>query len=113
MSLSLFPDCQDTQESSYGDLFSWTIPSNVAYIEFSRILSSGYIREPVVLWNRSDTSSSRGTLKRNHYEIPVLKQKHSGYYRCYGPNGDLLQWKKVNVKGEVICSSSILTKSSF
>lgn len=90
-------DCQDPQSSEYGSLFSWRIPSGAEYLEFSKMTSSGYAK-PQVIWNRTDASTGRGTVTRYHFEMYNLKQKDSGYYKFMSRKGELMKWKRLEVK---------------
>lgn len=91
-------DCADPENMYYGSVFSWRVPSEAEYLEFSQTTTSSDPLQPVVLWNRTDPLFGRGSIKRNYYEIYSLKQKDSGYYRFRGSDNQLIQWKKLIVQ---------------
>lgn len=95
-------DCQPSETYYYGNSFSWMVPSNTEYMEFSQMISSGRFLTPVVIWNRTDasfdSSDSRRRVKYHFLEIDSVKQKDSGYYKCLGSRGELIRWKRLKVE---------------
>lgn len=94
-----FLDCEAPEIRNYKDMFSWIMPNEAEYFQFTPLNS----KLPIVLWNRTGHTNSRGTVNRPHYEIPNLTQKDSGYYKFRGSENQLLKWTKLVVKGKAVC----------
>ncbi|XP_055015342.1 uncharacterized protein LOC110160727 [Boleophthalmus pectinirostris] len=90
-------DCVEPLLKRYGDLFSWRIPRLAQYLEFAQTVSVSVLK-PIVIWNRTDPSSTRGVINDNDFEIYKLTQKNSGYYKFRGSRNDLIKWKKIEVE---------------
>ncbi|XP_072295706.1 uncharacterized protein [Eucyclogobius newberryi] len=91
-------DCEAPDTKYYGDVFSWRIPSSAKYLEFAQVVPGDSPLKPLVIWNRTDPSSSRGKIQHGYFEKYQLKQKDSGYYKLRGSQNELLRWKRLKVE---------------
>lgn len=95
-------DCRQSEKYYYGNKYSWALPYNTEYMEFSQMTSSRRFLTPVVIWNRTDTSSDSADARRRVkyflLEIDGVKQQDSGYYKCLGSSGQLIKWRKLEVE---------------
>ncbi|KAK7922781.1 hypothetical protein WMY93_009683 [Mugilogobius chulae] len=90
-------DCASADTKYYGEVFSWIIPYDAQYLEFSQVLPEGPLK-PVTYWNRSLASVKRGQVNHDYFEIHNLKQKDSGYYRFRRYGNRLIKWKRIRVE---------------
>ncbi|KAJ0039434.1 hypothetical protein NL108_014044 [Boleophthalmus pectinirostris] len=94
-------NCRSPVKKFYGSSIIWIIPDEAEYLEFSKYNVSDTPGHPIVLWNRTDPSYSRGNASSNDYEIKNITQQDSGYYRFRGSKHQLLKWEQIVVEEHV------------
>lgn len=97
----MIKNCGTILKKLYGSSVTWKIPDGAEHLEFSKFPGSGVPALPTVLWNRTDSSHSRGNVNGSNYEIKSLTQQDSGYYKFIGSQHRLLKWEQVLVQEHV------------
>ncbi|XP_033830131.1 uncharacterized protein LOC117377750 [Periophthalmus magnuspinnatus] len=91
-------DCQDPASKKYGEVFSLRIPSSAEYLEFAQVIPLDFALKSVIIWNRTDSSPTKGKINRNYFEIYGINQQDSGYYKFRGSKNELVKWKRLKVE---------------
>lgn len=94
-------NCGTILKKLYGSSLIWKIPNEAEYLEFSKFSGSDVPALPTILWNRTDSSYSRGNVSGRNHEVKGLTQQHSGYYRFRGPQHRLLKWEQILVQEHI------------
>lgn len=97
----IIKNCGIIVRKLYGSSVIWNIPGGAEYLEFSKFTGSNVPARPTILWNRTDSSFTRGNLSSSDYEIKDLTQQDSGYYKFRGSHNQLLTWAQITVEEHV------------
>lgn len=97
----IIKNCGSILRKLYGSSVVWNIPGGAEYLEFSKFTGSDVPAQPTILWNRTDSSYSRGNVSGSDYKIKDLTQQDSGYYRFRGSQHQLLNWEQIQVQEHV------------
>ncbi|XP_044220677.1 uncharacterized protein LOC122991108 isoform X1 [Thunnus albacares] len=91
-------ECAEQVVRSYKAMYSFNVPREAEFLEFTPILS---VDQPRVLWNRTDPQTNtggRGHVKHNVWEISELTQADNGLYNFRKKDKTLLSRIKLIVK---------------
>lgn len=98
-SLCSFSDCADKITLHYGGYYSFNIPRQAEYLEFTPHHSA----EQSILWNRTNprtNKESRVKIKWNTGKIDGIIPQDSGYYNLRKNDNTLLSRTLLTVKGD-------------
>ncbi|XP_033488369.2 uncharacterized protein LOC117260523 isoform X1 [Epinephelus lanceolatus] len=91
-------DCAEKETRYYGERFSYHIPREAAFLEFTPLDSED---QPKVLWNHTNRHTNRGgrgQVKRNVWEIMNVNQGDMGHYNFRRKDNTLLSRIQLTVQ---------------
>lgn len=98
--LCAFPDCADEFVRTYGEFFTFNVPIEAEYLEFTPLYSE---EEPELLWNRTNPRDYKGGKVRMASDdgwIESVTQSDSGFYDLRKKDNTLLSRKQLIVEGD-------------
>lgn len=95
-----FPDCADQFTRTYGEFFTFNIPIQAEYLEFTPLHSE---EEPTLLWNRTNPYDYKGgklQMSSDIGGITSVTQSDNGFYDLRKKDNTLLSRKQLKVEGD-------------
>lgn len=98
--LCAFPDCADEFTRTYGEFYTFNVPLQAEYLEYTPLYSE---EEPKLLWNRTNRHAYKGgrvQMNSNVVGITAVTQSDNGFYDWRKKDNTLLSRKRLKVEGD-------------